>query len=78
MKKALVLAGGFPQIALIEELKKRDVWTVLADWNENPVARKHADAFYQASTLDVEAGALHGLRAARPHRLQHRHRVRLW
>ena len=55
MKKALVLAGGFPQIALIEELKKRDVWTVLADWNENPVARKHADAFYQASTLDVEA-----------------------
>ena len=45
MKKALVLAGGFPQIALIEELKKRDVWTVLADWNENPVARNHADAF---------------------------------
>lgn len=55
MKKALVLAGGFPQIALIEELKSRGVRTVLADWNENPVARKYADDFYQASTLDVDA-----------------------
>ena len=32
--KALVLAGGFPQIALIEELKRRGIETVLADWNE--------------------------------------------
>lgn len=55
MKKALVLAGGFPQIALIEELKRRGYVTVLADWYENPVARKHADIFYQVSTLDVEA-----------------------
>ena len=53
--KALVLAGGFPQIALIEELKKRDIVTILADWNEKPVARKYADEFYQVSTLDVEA-----------------------
>lgn len=50
--KALVLAGGFPQIALIEELKQRGIQTVLADWNENPVARKYADKYYRASTLD--------------------------
>lgn len=50
--KALVLAGGFPQIALIKELKSRNIQTVLIDWNENPVARKHADKFYKASTLD--------------------------
>lgn len=53
--KALVLAGGFPQIALIQELKSRGVTVALADWNENPVARKYADIFYQASTLDVDA-----------------------
>lgn len=50
--KALVLAGGFPQIALIKELKARGVFTVLADWNSEPVAKKYADIFYQASTLD--------------------------
>lgn len=50
--KALVLAGGFPQIALLEELKSRGVATVLADWNREPVAKKYADKFYQASTLD--------------------------
>jgi len=54
-KKALVLAGGYPQIALINELKKRGITTVLADWNENPVARAHADIYYRESTLDVEA-----------------------
>ncbi|MBQ9968244.1 MAG: ATP-grasp domain-containing protein [Oscillospiraceae bacterium] len=53
--KALVLAGGFPQIALIEELKSRGIYTILADWNEEPVAKKHADKFYQASTLDTDA-----------------------
>lgn len=53
--KALVLAGGFPQIALIKELKGRGVTIALADWNENPVARAYADIFYQVSTLDVDA-----------------------
>ncbi len=53
--KALVLAGGFPQIALIKELKKRGYTIVLADWNENPVAKPYADIFYQVSTLDIEA-----------------------
>ena len=31
--KALVLAGGFPQIALIQRLKKRGIYSLLADYN---------------------------------------------
>lgn len=53
--KALVLAGGFPQIALIRELKSRGIETLLADWYAEPVAKPYADKFYQASTLDVDA-----------------------
>ena len=53
--KALVLAGGFPQIALIKELKRRNIYTLLADYNEAPVAREYADKYYQASTLDIPA-----------------------
>ncbi len=53
--KALVLAGGFPQIALIKELKKREITVILADYYENPVAKPYADKFYRASTLDIEA-----------------------
>lgn len=52
--KALVLAGGVPQIALIEDLKKRGITTILCDYYENSVARSHADVFYQVSTLDIE------------------------
>lgn len=52
---ALVLAGGFPQINLIEKLKKRGIKCVLADYYENPVARAYADVFYRISTLDVPA-----------------------
>ena len=53
--KALVLAGGFPQIALIRELKRRNITTLLADYYPNPVAKPYADAFFQISTLDVPA-----------------------
>lgn len=53
--KALVLAGGLPQIALINDLKSRGITTVLADYFENPVAKPYADVFYQVSTLDLEA-----------------------
>ena len=53
--KALVLAGGFPQISLISELKKRKIKVVLADYYSEPVAKKYADRFYQVSTLDVDA-----------------------
>lgn len=53
--KALVLAGGLPQIALIEDLKRRGIVTVLADYFPEPVAKPHADIFYQVSTLDIPA-----------------------
>lgn len=52
--KALVLAGGFPQIELIRQLKARGITVVLADYNEAPVAKKYADAYYRVSTLDVD------------------------
>ena len=53
--KALVLAGGFPQISLIEKLRERGIITILADYSEDPVARVYADKFYRISTLDVDA-----------------------
>lgn len=52
--KALVLCGGIPQVALIEELKSRGIRTILADMNENVVARAYADEFYPVSVLDVD------------------------
>ncbi len=53
--KALVLCGGIPQIALINELKNRGITTLLADMNENVPARPHADAFFKVSVLDIDA-----------------------
>lgn len=53
--KALVLAGGYPQIALINELKSRGYTVLLADYYAEPVAKKYADEFYQVSTLDIDA-----------------------
>ena len=53
--KALVLAGGFPQINLIEQLRERGIVTILADYYEEPVAKKYADKFYQVSTMDTDA-----------------------
>lgn len=53
--KALVLAGGLPQAALIEELKSRGIVTILADYLPEPVAKAYADSFFQVSTLDVPA-----------------------
>ncbi len=52
--KALVVAGGISQAALIQELKSRGIYTILADRNPNAVARPFADAFYPVSTLDEE------------------------
>lgn len=53
--KALVLAGGLPQIELIKQLKDRGVTTVLCDGNVNAIARPYADIFYQIAIFDVEA-----------------------
>lgn len=55
MKKVLILAGGYDQIALINEYKKRGFMTILADYFENPPAKSYADKHYQISTLDVDA-----------------------
>ena len=53
--KALVLAGGLPQIDLLKKLKARGIQTILADYYEHPVAIDYADVFYRISTLDVDA-----------------------
>lgn len=52
--KALVVAGGMPQITLIEELKARGIETVLVDGAPNPLARPHADKFFQINVFDTE------------------------
>ena len=52
--KALVVAGGLPQIVLINELKKRGIETVLIDGNPSPLARPYADQFYQINVFDME------------------------
>lgn len=53
--KILVLAGGFDQIALINEIKSRGHIVYLADYYANPPAKKYADKHFQISTLDEEA-----------------------
>ena len=54
MKKALVLAGGIAQVALIEELRRRGYRTLLADMNPACVAAGVCDEFCQVSAMDVE------------------------
>lgn len=53
--KALVLAGSCPQIVLMEQLKKRGIYTILADNNINAVARPYADDFVKVDILDSSA-----------------------
>lgn len=52
--KALVVAGGLPQITLIEELKARGIGTVLVDGAPNPLALPFADKFVQINVFDIE------------------------
>jgi len=52
--KALVVAGGIAQAALVQELKSRGIETILADRNPKAVAVPYADAFFPVSTLDEE------------------------
>lgn len=52
--KALVVAGGLPQITLIEELKERGIQTVLVDGSATPIARDYSDKFYQINIFDIE------------------------
>lgn len=53
--KALVLAGGLPQIDLVQQLKARGITTVLADGNANAPAVPYADVTYQIAIFDTEA-----------------------
>ena len=55
MAKALVLAGGLPQIELIRQLKARGITTVLADGSAIAIGRPYADIFYQLNIMDPEA-----------------------
>ena len=53
--KALVVAGGIPQIELIRQLKERGIETVLVDGNAAAVARPFADKFYRVDIFDIPA-----------------------
>ena len=53
--KALVVAGGMPQITLINQLRERGVETVLVDGSSAPVALPYPDKFYQVNVFDLEA-----------------------
>ena len=53
--KALILAGGFDQIALIRGLQKRNYETILVDYTDEPLAAKVSDHFIRESTLDIDA-----------------------
>ena len=52
--KALVIAGGVPQIELIKQLKARGIETLLADGSPNAVARPYCDVFYHVDVFDIE------------------------
>lgn len=53
--KALVIAGGLPQIELIKQLKERGIEALLADGSPAAVARPYADKFYHVDVFDIEA-----------------------
>lgn len=52
--KAFVIAGGLPQIELLNQLRDRGITTVLADGSDNCVAKSFADVFYRIPIFDVE------------------------
>jgi len=53
--KALVIAGGLPQIELIKQLKEQGIKTLLADGSPAAVARPYADKFFHVDVFDIEA-----------------------
>ncbi len=53
--KALIIAGGLPQIELIRQLKARGIETVLADGSEKAIAAPYADRFRVIPIFDIEA-----------------------
>lgn len=55
MMKALVIAGGLPQIELIRQLKERGIEALLADGSPAAVARPYAEKFYHIDVFNTEA-----------------------
>lgn len=57
INKAIVLAGGNDQIALIRVLRNRfpNIYIYLVDYAQNPVARPYADEHLCISTMDTDA-----------------------
>lgn len=53
--KALVIAGGLPQIELIRQLKERGIEALLADGSPAAVARPYADKFFHVDVFDMDA-----------------------
>lgn len=53
--KALVIAGGLPQIELIKQLKERGIEALLADGSAAAVARPYADKFFHVDVFDIDA-----------------------
>lgn len=53
--KALVIAGGLPQIELIKQLKERGIEALLVDGSPAAVARPYADKFFHVDVFDMEA-----------------------
>ena len=53
--KALVIAGGLPQIELIKQLKERGITALLADGSPAAVARPYADKFFHVDVFNIEA-----------------------
>lgn len=53
--KALVVAGGMPQIELINQLRERGIETILVDGSANPVALPYPDRFYNVNIFDTKA-----------------------
>ena len=53
--KALIIAGGLPQIELIRQLKCRGIKTILVDGSLNAVARPYADKFFLVDVFDIMA-----------------------
>lgn len=52
--KAMVIAGGVPQMELLRQLKERKIETVLLDENENCLARAIPDKFYKVNIFNIE------------------------
>ena len=52
--KVIILAGVYDQIALINEFKNKNYYTILIDYYSNPPAKDYAVIHYQVSTLDID------------------------